>query len=62
MERVQFALQKQLKGAFDLAALKLSEQTEQLARQKREREDVGVQLYQVQQQLAYSSILKFYRD
>jgi len=52
MERVQFALQKQLKGAFDLAALKLSEQTEELARRKRQREDVGVQLYQVQQQLA----------
>jgi len=52
MERVQFALQKQLKGAYDLAALKLSEQTEELARQKRKREDVGVQLYQVQQQLA----------
>ena len=52
MERVQFALQKQLKGAFDLANLKLSEQSEELARQKRTREDVGVQLYQVQQQLA----------
>ena len=52
MERVQFALQKQLKGAFDLAQLKLSEQSEELARQKRKREDVGVQLYQVQQQLA----------
>ena len=26
MERVQFALQKQLKGAFDLSELKLSEQ------------------------------------
>ena len=52
MERVQFALQKQLKGAFDLAGLKLSEQSEELARQKRSREDVGVQLYQVQQQLA----------
>ena len=52
MERVQFALQKQLKGAYDLTTLKLSEQTEELARQKRKREDVGVQLYQVQQQLA----------
>lgn len=47
-----FALQKQLKGAFELAGLKLSEQAEQLAREKRDREDVGVQLYQVQQQLA----------
>ena len=52
MERVQFALQKQLKGAYDIAVLKLSEQSEELARQKRRREDVGVQLYQVQQQLA----------
>ena len=52
MERIQFALQKQIKGAYDLATLKLSEQSEELARQKRKREDVGVQLYQVQQQLA----------
>ena len=35
-----------------MAALQLSEQSEELARQKRRREDVGVQLYQVQQQLA----------
>jgi len=52
MARVQFALQKQLKGAHELAALKLSEQSEELMREKRTREDVGVQLYQVQQQLA----------
>jgi len=52
MARVQFALQKQLKGAFDLANLKLSEQGEELQRQKNHREEVGVQLYQVQQQLA----------
>ena len=94
MERVQFALSKQLQGAYDLSQLKLSEQVrargrpvphasaparrapplpdarprltavfcaprcvcvpqgEELARQKRRREDVGVQLYQVQQQLA----------
>merc|ERR550514_2282569 len=52
MDRVQFALEKQLKGAYDVSALKLSEQGEELARQKRSREDVGVQLYQVQQQLA----------
>jgi len=52
MDRVQFALEKQLKGAYDISKLKLSEQGEELARQKRSREDVGVQLYQVQQQLA----------
>ena len=52
MARIQFALQKQLKGAYDLAGLKLSEQGEELARQKRKREDVGVQLYSVQQHLA----------
>ena len=37
MERVQFALQKQLKGAYDIAVLKLSEQSEELARQLIER-------------------------
>ena len=52
LERIQFALQKQLKGAYDVAALKVSEQTEELTREKRQREDVGVQLYAVQQQLA----------
>ena len=82
MDRIQFALQKQLKGAYDLSALKLSEevsiammkrslppgraalqlsapppprfglQSEELSRQKHLREDVGVTLYQVQQQLA----------
>jgi len=52
MDRVQFALEKQLKGAYDISKLKLSEQAEELSRQRRSREDVGVQLYQVQQQLA----------
>ena len=52
MDRIQFALHKQLKGAYDVAALKVSEQTEELTREKRKREDVGVQLYAVQQQLA----------
>ena len=52
MGRIQFALQKQLKGAYDVAALKVSEQTEELTRNKRQREDIGVQLYAVQQQLA----------
>jgi len=52
MDRVQFALEKQLKGAFDISKLRLSEQGEELTRQRRSREDIGVQLYQVQQQLA----------
>ena len=52
MDRIQFALHKQLKGSFDVANLKVSEQTEELTRQKRKREDIGVQLYAVQQQLA----------
>ena len=52
MERIQFALEKQLKGAYDVASVKLSEESEELQRCKRQREDVGVQLYQMQQQLA----------
>ena len=52
MDRIQFALKKQLKGAYDVAALKVSEQTEELTRNKRQREDIGVSLYAVQQQLA----------
>jgi len=52
MDRIQFALHKQLKGSYDVAMLKVSEQTEELTREKRAREDVGVQLYAVQQQLA----------
>ena len=52
MARIQFALQKQLKGSYDVAALKVSEQTEELSRNKRQREDIGVSLYAVQQQLA----------
>ena len=52
MDRIQFALKKQLKGAYDVAALKVSEQTEELTRKKRQREDIGVSLYAVQQQLA----------
>ena len=52
MDRIQFALRKQLKGAYDVAALKVSEQSEELMREKRRREDIGVQLYAVQQQLA----------
>lgn len=52
MDRIQFALRKQLKGAYDVAALKVSEQVEELSRNKRQREDIGVSLYAVQQQLA----------
>ena len=52
MDRIQFALRKQLQGAYDVALLKVSEQNEELMREKRRREDIGVQLYAVQQQLA----------
>lgn len=52
MDRVQFALEKQLKGTYSISKLKLSEQCEELTRQKHDREEIGVQLYQVQQQLA----------
>ena len=52
MDRIQFALKKQLQGAYDVALLKVSEQNEELMREKRRREDIGVQLYAVQQQLA----------
>ena len=52
MERIQFALAKQLRGAFDVVNVKLREESEELGRTKRSREDVGVQLYQTQQQLA----------
>tara|TARA_B110001452_G_scaffold103399_1_gene85810 strand:+ start:1256 stop:3889 length:2634 start_codon:yes stop_codon:yes gene_type:complete len=52
MDRIQFALRKQLQGAYDVALLKVSEQNEELTREKRRREDIGVQLYAVQQQLA----------
>jgi len=52
LARVQEALTRQMSNAYDKQKQKVSEQTEELARQKRRREDVGVQLYQVQQQLA----------
>ena len=52
MDRVQWALHKQLKGSYDVARMTLSEQTEELSRAKAAREDIGVQLYQMQQQLA----------
>ena len=51
MDRIQWALHKQLKGSYDVARMTLSEQTE-LSRAKAAREDIGVQLYQMQQQLA----------
>jgi len=46
MDRVQFALEKQLKGTYSISKLKLSEQCEELTRQKHDREEIGVQLYQ----------------
>lgn len=52
MVRVQAALQRQLSQAYEGKAQRFSEQAEELAREKQRREDVGVQLYQVQQQLA----------
>jgi len=52
LARVQEALTRQMSKAYEVQKQKLSEQTEELIRQKRKREDVGVQLYQVQQQLA----------
>ena len=52
MDRIQWALHKQLKGSYDVARMTLSEQTEELSRAKAAREDIGVQLYQMQQQLA----------
>jgi chromosome segregation ATPase len=52
LARVQEALTRQMSKAYEVQKQKVSEQVEELARQKRKREDVGVQLYQVQQQLA----------
>eukprot|EP00967_Tisochrysis_lutea_P140235 scaffold256018_cov31-Tisochrysis_lutea.AAC.1 len=52
LARVQEALTRQMSNAYEVQKQKVSEQTEELSRQKRKREDVGVQLYQVQQQLA----------
>ena len=37
MDRVQFALEKQLKGAFDISALKLSEQGEHFRKAQEEK-------------------------
>jgi len=52
MDRPQAVLGKQLRGQFEVLSMKFSEESEELTRAKKLREDVGVQLYQVQQQLA----------
>jgi hypothetical protein len=52
MERVQRALQKQLKEKYDRVAAELRERREDAARAAKEREELGVDLYGVQQQLA----------
>ena len=52
MERVQAALKKQLTQADDRVTLEMREADEDLRRAKQQREDIGVELYGVQQQLA----------
>ena len=52
MERVQAALHQQLTESAERVSLELREKDEELRRAKTGREDVGVQLYGVQQQLA----------
>jgi coiled-coil domain-containing protein 40 len=57
MERVQRALYQSLKREDDRLTLKHREMTEQLARAKKEREHLGVELYGFQQQLAKSQTI-----
>eukprot|EP00948_MAST-09A_sp_MAST-9A-sp1_P000466 g466.t1 len=52
MQRVQAALKKQLSEHHDRIEIALLEEEEQVKRVKQEREDVGVELYGAQQQLA----------
>jgi len=52
MERVQDALYQQLQNSHERVALELREGEEELRRVKTNREDIGVELYGVQQQLA----------
>jgi chromosome segregation ATPase len=52
LARVQEALTRQMSRAYEVQKQKVSEQVEELTRQRRKREDVGVQLYHMQQQLA----------
>ena len=52
MERVQTALQKQLQARFDRVDEELRDRAEEAARTAKQREELGVELYGVQQQLA----------
>jgi chromosome segregation ATPase len=52
MERVQDALYQQLQNSHERVSLELREREEELKRVKDKREDIGVELYGVQQQLA----------
>jgi uncharacterized protein (DUF3084 family) len=52
LERVQQALYTQLSSKYDAVSAELRDRTEEVARAATEREDIGVELYGVQQQLA----------
>lgn len=52
MRRFQTALKKQLTSQHEKIKLELSELTEALKRKMSERENLGVELYGVQQELA----------
>lgn len=52
MKRFQNALKKQLSSQHEKVRLELSELTEALKRKMSERENIGVELYGVQQELA----------
>lgn len=52
LERVQVALKKQLTATSTRVEVKLREEEEDLKRAKQRREDLGVELYGVQQRLA----------
>ncbi|CAE7939648.1 Ccdc40, partial [Symbiodinium sp. KB8] len=52
MERVQIALQKQLQTRYDRVDEELRDRAEEAARTAKQREELGVELYGVQQQLA----------
>jgi len=52
MDRVQLALRKQLQTTYDRVGCELREQQDALRTAKRNREDCGVELYGMQQQLA----------
>jgi len=52
MERAQKALKEQLERNHNRVSLKLAEKEEEVSRMRKTREDVGVELYGLQQQLA----------